>query len=262
MELFWKIWLAAAGVIVAVAILLVTLVTLQFSREYSRLLGERLLVIGTNAAAHFTSAADLGLPLSSVRNAEVFLDIPRQTDPFISSVRVVDANWNTIAVAGEGVDPTLAVAEMDLAAAENRQGWYRAAETEFIAGIPIFGQDGSLAGSLLVSYPANIGQERVLAMLSQLALSSAIFVAAAVLVTGILLRIWIAGQIAAFRSVENDITQFERRVWTMGDGTGVAREQADTSALSGMLAEARHAYLDLAARLPHDDDLRDDRLEP
>jgi hypothetical protein len=258
LELFWKIWLAAASVIVAVAILLVTLVTLQFSREYSRLLGERLLVIGTNAAAHFTSAADLGLPLSSVRNAAVFLDIPRQTDPLISSVRVVDADWSTIAASGEGGAPGLPAADLDLAAAENRKGWYRAADREFVAGIPIFGPDDGLAGSLLISYPSSVGRERVLAMLSELALSSAIYVAAAVLATGLLLRIWMAGQIAGFRSVEDDIEQFERRVWTLGDQAGPEHKQAETAVLSGMLAEARHAYLDLAGRLPQDDDRRDD----
>ena len=262
LQLFWRIWLGAAAVIVAVAILLVALVTLQFSREYSRLLGERLLVIGTNAAAHFASAADLGLPLSSVRNAAVFLDIPRQTDPLISSIRIVDANGNTIAAVGDGVDPGLAIADIDLTTAENRQGWYRTAETDFIAGIQIFGPDGGLAGSLVVSYPSSIGRERVLAMLSELALSSAIFVAVAVFATGLLLRIWIAGQIADFRGVEDDIARFERRVWTLSDQAGAAREQADGPGLSVMLAEARHAYLDLSARLPDGENLREDRLEP
>lgn len=259
MELFWKIWLSASGVIVAVAILLVTLVTLQFSREYNRLLGERLLVIGTNAAAHFNSAAELGLPLQSVRNAAVFLDIPRQTDPFISSVRVVDADWDTIAVAGEAAGTGPSVAEIDRAVLENRQGWYHPMKAEFVAGIPIFGLDGSLTGSLLVSYPSGIGRERVLAMLSELSLTSAGFVVAAVLVTGFMLRIWMAAQIAGFRQVEDEIIRFERRVWTLADRHDDTSGPTKDLALSSMMARARRAYLGLVEFLPGGDNPDNDR---
>src|SRR3546814_1835454 len=91
MALFWRIWAAVTLVNLAVLTIFVGLATLQFGNINSDLVGERLVVLADLTAAPFEAAAKIGLPLSTVRNADALLERARQTDGAILAIHVFDA---------------------------------------------------------------------------------------------------------------------------------------------------------------------------
>lgn len=96
MALFWRIGAAVTLVNLAVLTLFVGLATLQFDSINSGLVGERLVVLAGRTAAPFQAAARIGLPLSTVRNADALLERARQTDDAIMAIHVFDAEGRIV----------------------------------------------------------------------------------------------------------------------------------------------------------------------
>ena len=137
MALFWRIWTAVILVNLAVLTLFVGLATLQFDSINSGLVGERLAVLAGRTAAPFQAAAKIGLPLSTVRNADALLERARQTDDAILAIHVFDQAGrivhSTDASASEMIPPGA------LAAREAAGGapWHSETEAGFFSGIDI-----------------------------------------------------------------------------------------------------------------------------
>src|SRR3546814_11426479 len=96
MALCWRIWAAVTLVNLAVLTIFVGLATLQFGNINSDLVGERLVVLADLTAAPFEAAAKIGLPPSTVRNADALLERPRQTDGAILAIHVFDADGRIV----------------------------------------------------------------------------------------------------------------------------------------------------------------------
>ena len=92
MALFWRVWAAVMLVNFAVLSGFVALATLQFGSINSALVGERLGVLAGRTVAPFEAAVRIGLPLSSVRNANALLERARQTDDSIVAILVFDTH--------------------------------------------------------------------------------------------------------------------------------------------------------------------------
>ncbi|WP_114286801.1 hypothetical protein [Candidatus Halocynthiibacter alkanivorans] len=242
MELFWRTWFAAFSVIVSVGLMLVTLVTLEFKLDYERLLGERMLVIGASAAAPFSAAAELGLPMKSVRNASALLDIPRQTDPLISGVWVLDAQYQVIHGAGPWIMDENDV-KTTLKAGDGRaNGWFTTLDSSFVAGTPIRNSNTEHVGQVIITYPLEVSRTRVLAMVAELSFQVLLISVVASLATGLLLRVWIAREIGNFSAVTAELTEFERQVWTMQPG---GEKVGQAVHIQGLLGQSRAVYCDL-----------------
>jgi hypothetical protein len=96
MALFWRIWTAVMLVNLVVLTLFVGLATLQFDSINSGLVGERLAVLAGRTAAPFQATAKIGLPLSTMRNADALLERARQTDDAILAIHVFDAAGSVV----------------------------------------------------------------------------------------------------------------------------------------------------------------------
>lgn len=240
MGLFWRIWGAAIGVIFAVGFLLVTLVTLEFKRDYDRLLGERLLVVASSASAPFSAAAELGLAMSSVRNASALLDIARQADPLITGVWVLDAHSRPIAQASSQIRAEQGLSLPELPDARSQDGWFSTIGDAFLAGVEIRDATGQPVGQLLVAYPLEISHTRVLAMVAELSLIVSLIALGFSLAAGGVLRWWIDGEIREFSDVTADLESFERQVWTRQRSDD---DTASPGSLHTMLNQSRSAYL-------------------
>jgi MFS family permease len=252
MELFWRTWFAAFSVIVSVGLMLVTLVTLEFKRDYERLLGERMLVIGASAAAPFSAAAELGLPMNSVRNASALLDIPRQTDPLISGVWVLDAQYQVIHGAGSWIMDENDVKTILKASDGQANGWYITFNSSFVAGTPIRNSNAEQVGQVIITYPLEVSRTRVLAMAAELLFQVLLISVVASLATGLLLRVWIAREIGNFSAVMANLTEFERQVWTMQPGD---EKIGKADHIRGMLGQSRAVYCGLIEKPPEHKDV-------
>jgi hypothetical protein len=137
----------------AVLTLFVGLATLQFDSINSGLVGERLLVLAGRTAAPFRAAAKIGLPLSTVRNADALLERARQTDDAILAIHVFDETGRI--VHSTDASAPASIAPEALAAREAAAGapWHNETERGFLSSIDIPARADATAGGILIVYP-------------------------------------------------------------------------------------------------------------
>ncbi|MFV2033916.1 MAG: MFS transporter [Halocynthiibacter sp.] len=213
MALFWRIWTAVTLVNLAVLSIFVGLATLQFDNINSELTGERLGVLAERTAAPFKAAADIGLPLSTVRNGSALLERARQTDDAILNIHVFDLAGRIVHstdATARGAIPSEAMAARDAAAGAR---WYTETKSGFLSGVDIQASDGSSAGGILIVYPGDANVIQIWAMGAELALGAIGVVLFAAVFSAIFLRLGLKRSIRAFHDIDNSIAEFERRTW-------------------------------------------------
>ncbi|MGR3342793.1 MAG: hypothetical protein ACU0DI_06155 [Paracoccaceae bacterium] len=253
MGFFWRMWLSAIGIILASAIVFVILATLQFSQIFSGLVGERLLVVASRTAAPFEAATRLGLPLSTVRNADALLAQARQTDTEIAAIYVYDVNGEI----SHSTQTSVASAEIQKilrshGESSGGQSWYAESENGFWAGHPISSSGGASAGGILIFYPDTQKNTRVMAMITELAVVAGAIVVFAAVLSGLLMRIGLGSSIRNFERVEADLAQFERDTWRAAV-SGEAVADPPSQGFQGLLHGANHQYQRLSIAISRAD---------
>jgi hypothetical protein len=244
MALFWRIWTAVILANLAVLTLFVGLVTLQFDSINSGLVGERLAVLAGRTTAPFRAAAKIGLPLSTVRNADALLERARQTDDAILAIHVFDAAGrivhSTDAPAPVSIDPEALAAREAAAGAP----WHSETEGGFLSSIDIPARGGTTAGGILIVYPGGGNVTQVRAMAAELALAAIAVVLAAAGLSALLLRFGLGRQIRTFEAIDGAIADFERGAWRSAAAGSAPVDPPDdeTAELRQLLdaAEARY----------------------
>lgn len=232
MALFWRIWAAVMLVMLTVLSIFVGLATLQFGNINSDLVGERLAVLAGRTAAPFAAAAKIGLPLSTVRNADALLERARQTDDAIVAIHVFDASGRV--VHSTTVPPPTEIPPEAAAARAEAKGaaWHRESSEGFISSIDIASRGGISAGGILITYPARGTLIRLRAMAAELAvIAMAVLIASSVL-SALLLRLGLRRQIRLFEEIDSALLDFERAGWR-----GTAQLAADPA--DGAVGEMR-----------------------
>jgi hypothetical protein len=238
MALFWRIWAAVSVVNLAVLAIFVGLATLQFDQIHSALVGERLVVLADRTAAPFLAAARINLPLSSVRNAAALLERARQIDDVIAAIHVFDADGailhSTEAQPPAAIPPIAMAARAQAAALP----WYRETDEGFLSSIDIPGSAGGTTGGILVVYPSWGNAINVRAMGAELALAAISLLVLVSALSGLLLRLTLGRQIAAFEAIEEAIAGFERDSWRSGAARKKPAEIAEDAGELRVLLEA------------------------
>lgn len=243
MPIFRRLWLTASLTMTIAIMLFVGLTLLQFRNIQRTLLTERVAVLARNTAEPFEASLGLGLPLSSVRNAEALLERARQTDDMITSIHLVAPDGRVLRrIGAEEANLTTLFPPGDWSsgAASRFEG------TRFLSLHPISGPAGGSPGAIVVSLDAGDSVIRLWAIGAELAAAAVVFLIVGTLVTGLVLRRVFAVEILAFDAVETDIDRFERDMWR-GHSAGAK----ESGGFHRLLTEARSQYLALAA--PQDD---------
>ena len=242
MALFWRIWFAVTVANLAVLTIFVVLATLQFGNINSSLVGDRLVVLADSTAAPFRAAAKIGLPLSSVRNAEALLERARQTDDSIQAIHVFDAEGRI--VKSTSIPAPSAIPPEGLAArsAANGAPWHRETSDGFLSSIDIRSTTGANVGGILIVYPGGGNITQILAMAAELGLAGLGVVIIAAGLSGILMRFGLRRQIALFDGIDKTLASFERNSWRSAAGGAAEPLEDDANELLSMLntAEARY----------------------
>lgn len=243
MALFWRIWAVVAVVNLAVLAIFVGLAILQFDDIHSEMVGERLEVLADRTAAPFEAAARIGLPLSGVRNAAALLERARQTDDSITAVHVFDAEGSIVHSTETAPPATIPPEAMSTRLAAGGARWHRETHGGFLGSIDIAGRGGTSAGGILVVYPAGGNITRVRAMGAELALAAMGVLVTAAAFSGLLLRLGLRREIAAFEATDGAIADFERDSWRSAAAAGApARSEEHTGDLRRLLEEADGRY--------------------
>ncbi|MCP4386142.1 MAG: hypothetical protein GY798_32835, partial [Hyphomicrobiales bacterium] len=238
MALFWRIWMVVALVNIVVLTIFVALATLQFANINSDLIDKRLFVLAERTAAPFEAAAKIGLPLSTVRNADALLERARQTDDAILAIDVFDTSGRI--VHSTTLQPSAAIpAEAQAArASANGDHWHTETASDFLSGVEIVSRDGTPLGGILVVYPDGGNATRVRAMAAELGFVAIAVVLAAAVVSSLWLRFTLARQIELFESIDKTIAGFERVSWRSAAGHPPPAAESDADDLLGLLETA------------------------
>jgi hypothetical protein len=241
LALFWRVWIAVCAVNFAVLALFVFLTALQFNSVNSGLLGERLQVLASRTAAPFESAARIGLPLSTVRNADALLERAKQTDDVILDIVVFNQSGVVVHGADELVSTPIPPEAFDARLAASGAPWYISIDNTFLSSIDISHTDGTSAGGILITYPTERNVTQIRAMVAEIGLISIAVLLGAAVSSGLLLRLGLRKQIKAFEAIDDAIASFERGAWrSAANQTPVAKEvQSDLRMLLSN-AEARY----------------------
>ncbi|WP_436637810.1 hypothetical protein [Microbaculum sp. FT89] len=242
MALFWRIWFAVTIANLIVLTIFVTLATLQFGNINSGLVGDRLVVLADSTAAPFRAAAKIGLPLSSVRNAEALLERARQSDDSIQAIHVFDADGRIIKSTAVPAPAAIPPEGLAARAAANGAPWHRETADGFLSSIDIRSTTGTTVGGILIVYPGGGNITQILAMAAELGLAALGVMIIAAGLSGILMRFGLRRQIALFDGIDRTFTGFERNAWRSAAGGVVEPVADDTNELLSLLdtAEARY----------------------
>lgn len=224
--------------------LFVGLAALQFDSINSALVGERLMVLAERTAGPFRSAARIGLPLSTVRNAGALLEGARQTDDAIRAIHVFDAEGRIVHSTDAhpaAMIPAQAAAARSKAAGES---WHAATAEGFLSSIDIASRSGGTAGGILIVYPGRGNVTQVRAMTAELGLGAIAVMLVSAAISALLLRLGLGRQIRQFEAVDGAIDDFERVAWRSAAAGPAAAPmgEGDTSELRRLLREAETRY--------------------
>jgi len=248
MALFWRIWAAVIFVNLTVLTLFVGLATLQFDSINSFLVGERLSVLAGRTAAPFQAAAKIGLPLSTVRNADALLERARQTDDAILAIHVFDEAGQIVHStdpAAQAMIPPQALTARHAAAGAP---WHHETEAGFFSSIdiPARAQNASstTAGGILIVYPGGGNVTQIRAMGAELSLAAIAVALAAAGLSALLLRLGLGRQIRTFEAIDGAIADFERNAWRSAASATITPSQSDgeTGELRQLLGAAESRY--------------------
>jgi hypothetical protein len=243
MALFWRIWAAVTLVNLAVLTIFVGLATLQFGSINSGLVGERLLVLAGRTAAPFESAAKIGLPLSTVRNADALLERARQTDDAILAIHVFDTAGRIVHSTATPAPATIPPDAIAARAASGNVPWHRETTEGFLSSTDIASRDGSTVGGILIVYSDSGNVTQIRAMAAELALAAVVVLLAAAALSALLLRLGLGNQIKLFEAIDSAIKSFERGAWRSAAGRPPKPVTLDdTDELRALLESAEVRY--------------------
>ena len=242
MALFWRVWAAVMLVNFAVLSGFVALATLQFGSINSALVGERLGVLAGRTVAPFEAAVRIGLPLSSVRNANALLERARQTDDSIVAIHVFDAAGGIVHSTTSPMPAEITAQAAQARALARGVPWNRETSDGFLSGINIAGQDGASAGGILVIYPGGGNVTRIRAMAAELELPALAVFLVSITLGAIALRLGLRRQIRAYERIDDAVASFERSAWRVAAGGREADVMADAGELRQLLAAAETRY--------------------
>lgn len=242
MALFWRIWVAVAFVNLVVLTIFVGLATLQFGNINTDLVGERLAVLAERTAAPFKAAAKIGLPLSTVRNAEALLERARQTDEAILAIHVFDNKGRIVKSTDQPPPAEIPVGALAARAAAGGMPWHLESDETFLSSIDIVARDKTTVGGVLIVYPKSSSVTQIRAMGAELAFATIVILFAGAVLSLFLLRLSLGKQIRLYDSIDSVVANFERGAWRNAAGRFSLKVEGDSEELGHLLESAEMSY--------------------
>ena len=238
MALVWRILIVLALINSTVLVVFVFLVTIQFEAVLSGSIQERLEVIVENVRDPFTSVSDLGLPLSSLRNANAMLERVKQDDEAIETIHVYDSSGQILHSTDKS--PSKSVTNSVLLAGSKLDVhglWYLEDALSYKIGAVIVDLAENPIGGVAVQYSKKDAITQVRAMSARLSFYCAIGFIATLLVSLVVLRLAMYRHIRLDGTLLEAFDSFERFFWRTPGGT--EQERHPVNALGVDSAEFR-----------------------
>lgn len=249
MSLFWRSWVTVTALIATVLVVLAALSTVQFDAILSNFIQGRLAVLARTTQTPFQSAIDLGLSLSSVRNARAILERARQTDFDISAVHLFDRAGTIIDSTDKNHPGSVGVRVLFAQSGSESTDWHVETAQHFLSGVTIVDPRGDNIGGILMVYPKTDRDMAVGAMTARLTLYIIVTLAVVAGVGVVVLRFGLRRLIQVFTGIDDAFATIERREWRrLAQGAETAPRPVqgfgiDTANLEQMLRAAEDRYV-------------------
>lgn len=248
MAVIWRIFFTLAAINFIVLAVFVFLVTIQFGAVLSGSIRERLQVIVENVRDPFSSVTEMGLPLSSLRNANAMLQRVKQDDDAIDTIYVYGASGrilhSTDEARGQSVSPSVLASGGGTGVQDI---WYLEDDSHFRVGGAILNAAGQPVGGVAVVYSKDNAKTQVRAMSARLAFYCGLGLLAALSVSLPVLRFTMRRHVGLFDALLEAFDSFERRFWRAPGGAGrpapaVQSLGVDTAEFSALLERSEENY--------------------
>jgi hypothetical protein len=223
----------------AVVAMFVALALLQFNQIRAELERERIAVLADRIAAPFEAAARIGLPLSSVRNADAVLERARQLDGAIEAIFVLGPQGEVLRSTSAAQVGGTALGFEVAPPPEGGPRWFAETSRGYRSGLWILDASGRAAGGVAVLFSQRQSLIASWAMAGQLVTSALLFALAMGPVIWAMLRLALRGRITEFDRFERHLLAFETKGWRARTIPGASDAATSLGALLGA-AEAQY----------------------
>jgi predicted MFS family arabinose efflux permease len=153
MPILWRAWVAFTAIIALFHAILSVLAVLQHNALLSQLITQQVQVVVESTASSFRSVVDLGLPISTVRNASEILRHGQQWKPGISAIHVFLPTGKISASSAEG-HPDTVPRDVLLAQSIRKTGdWSVETADGFLSGVTIPDASGEPVAGIVAAFP-------------------------------------------------------------------------------------------------------------
>lgn len=248
MAVIWRIFYTLAAINFIVLAVFVFLVTIQFQAVLSGSIRERLTVVVENVRDPFSSVTEMGLPLSSLRNANAMIQRVKQDDDAIEAIHVYGTSGEILYSTDEAHgDSILSVARTAGGVPRAQDIWYLEDDRYFQAGGAILDAADRPVGGVSVLYSKYNALTQVRAMAARLAFFCGLGLLATLLVSLPFLRFTMRRHVGLFDALLEAYDNFERRFWRAPGGArqpvrAVKSLGVDTTEFSLLLDRSEQNY--------------------
>ncbi len=191
--MLFRSWLTFTAVIFVVQVILGLLAVLQHDAIYSELLRQRIAVIAQTIVASYKPIADLGLPVSMIRNGDAVVSRAKEMDAEISAAHTLNPSGiivhSTLDPRPQKV-PDEVLTAMQLAETET---WGTETESDVISGHNIERADGDTVAAVAVSYPKDRLSQASAAIFRNMAVAGILIWVTVSAIAYLVLRLLLAG---------------------------------------------------------------------
>lgn len=209
--IFRELIISITVINLAVLVAFVVLTVLQFDQIRAGLEQERLAVVSERVSEPLSSAAAIGLQLSSVRNLPALLERAKQVDEAIVDLHVLDKEGNVVAstrregeIADVEITKVLQSGETEVAIRNGRDFRYL---------VSFQNSEGDLAGALLMEYSGAETNTSVWAMAGQLSTAALLFSALSSLLSIFVVRKVLQPEIEISNAYSSANDQLDMLLW-------------------------------------------------
>ncbi|WP_419904696.1 hypothetical protein [Kiloniella sp.] len=153
MYLLWRSWSAFVALLTTVLAVLAILSVLQHNSVLSDLTRQRLSVVAQSVEGSFSTVANLGLPLSMMRNAEDVLDRAKALDPEIEAIHVFNASGIMVHSTDETLPPPLSKENLTRQSLSKSGRWNSETDDYFYSYVSILNLEKQAIGGTVAIYP-------------------------------------------------------------------------------------------------------------
>ena len=236
MSILWRNWVAFVAVLATVLGMLTLLSILQHDAILTRLLQGRLIVIAETTASSFRSVVNLGLPISTMRNAETVLSRDKQIDPTVDSIRVFNPSGIVVHTTNpQNTDPVSREILL-VQSRSNGERWRAENENELLTGYSIKSDTGVIVGGVLVSSSKQDFKIKSSAIKNHVTTVALMILFTFSVLALLVLRVRLTGAIRAMAKLQQLSQNFRNTEHQKLEAETIAADKAEYGFLSGEIA--------------------------